>query len=252
MTTYNQSLGFGSGFIYMTPLGVAAPTPVRVGVLQDVSFDISWEEKELYGQNQWAVAIANGKAKGSIKAKNATIDSQAIGTIILNGAPVAGQEQIADVEGHSVPASSPYTVSSTNAAHWTKDLGVFYATTGQPLVRVASGPTVGQYSVASGVYTFAAADEGAAILLSYAWNDTTSGFKTSLNNQPMGASNYFSLDLFQNNPQVAGSQWGMRLYRCKSSKLSLATKQDDWMIPEFDASIQADAAGRVLDFNTPN
>lgn len=252
MTTYNQSLGFGSGFIYMTQLGVTTPTPIRVGVLQDVSFDISWEEKELYGQNQWAIAIANGKAKGSIKAKSATIDAKMIGTMILNGAPVAGQEQVADLEGHAVPASTPFTVTVTNSAHWTRDLGVFYATTGQPLQAVASGPTVGQYTVASGVYTFAAADEGAAVLMSYAWNDTTSGLKTSVTNQPMGASNYFSLDLFQNNPQVSGSQWGMRLYRCKSSKLSLATKQDDWIIPEFDASVQADAAGRVLDLNTPN
>ena len=52
--------------------------------------------------------------------------------------------------------------------------------------------------------------------------------------------------------EAPGTQWGMRLYRCKSSKIMLATKQDDWTIPEFDASIQANAAGQVLDINTPN
>ena len=90
------------------------------------------------------------------------------------------------------------------------------------------------------------------MLISYGWNDLTNGFKTSLTNQPMGTSSYFQLDLFQSNPEAPGTQWGMRLYRCKSSKLMLATKQDDWTIPEFDASIQANAAGQVLDINTPN
>lgn len=251
--TYNQSLGFGSGFIYMTPLSGSLLTPIRVGILQDISFDLSYEEKLLYGVDQWAVAIANGKAKGSIKAKEAQIDSRAMGIIMLGGGQAAGQEQIADLEAHSVPTpSGPYTVSVTNAAHFTEDLGVAYATTGQPFTQVASGPTVGQYSVASGVYTFAAADAGVAVLINYAWNDTTSGVKTTLTNQPMGTSSFFQLDLFQGNPNVPGTQWGMRLYRCKSSKLSLATKQDDWLIPEFDASVQANAAGKVLDFNTPN
>lgn len=250
--TYNASVGFGSGFIYMTPLSGSNLTPARVGLLQDVSFEISFEEKPLYGQNQWAYAIANGKAKGAIKAKNAIMDSRVIGTLILSGTPVAGQEQIVDLEAHAVPASSPYTVQATNSSHWTKDLGVFYATTGQPLTLVTSNPTQGQYAVSAGTYTFAAADTGAGLLISYAWNDTTTGFKTTLTNQPMGTSTYFQLDLCQGNPENPGSQWGMRLYRCKSSKLNLATKQDDWQIPEFDASVQANAAGAVLDWNTPN
>ena len=33
----------------------------------------------------------------------------------------------------------------------------------QPLLRVASGPTVGQYSEAAGVYTFAVADASAPV-----------------------------------------------------------------------------------------
>lgn len=251
--TYNQSIGFGSGFMYMTPLTGSLLTPIRVGLLQDVSLDISWEEKPLYGQNQWAAAIANGKAKGAIKAKNATIDSGAIATVILNGTPAAGQNLIQDLDPHTVPASTPFTVTVTppNTGTFGTDLGVFYATTGQPLELVASGPIVGQYSRSGAVYTFAAADEGVAVLISFGYAVTT-GSITTIVNQPMGTASYFQTDLFENNPEVPGSQWGVRLYRCKSSKLTLATKQDDWTIPEFDASIQANAAGKVLDFNTPN
>src|SRR5581483_1428457 len=90
--TYNASLGFGSGVIFMTP--AAGTTPLRVGILQDVSFDMSWDQKPLYGQNQWAVALARGKAKGSIKAKTAQIDSGVIGSIILGGTPTTGQKLI--------------------------------------------------------------------------------------------------------------------------------------------------------------
>jgi hypothetical protein len=249
--TWNVSLGFGSGVMFVTPSG---GSPLRVGVMQDVSFDISFDQKPLYGQNQWPIALARGKAKGSIKAKTAQIDSGVIGTLILGGTPVPNQNIMYDLEAHAVPANpGPYLVTVNNHLNPITDLGVFYATTGQQLTQVAAGAeAAGKYSYipATGTYTFAAADQGAAILVSYE-TAATSGFVTTLTNQLMGTVNYFQTDLYQNNPEVAGSQWGMRLYRCASEKLALATKQDDWIIPEFDATVQANAAGKVLDFNTP-
>lgn len=246
---YNESLGFGSGVMFMT--NAAGGTPVRVGVLQDVSFDISFEEKPLYGTSQWPVALARGKAKGAVKAKFARIDGATIGSLFFGATPAAGEEIIADLEAGVVPGAPAYTITVIHSSNWKEDKGVFYATTGQPLVKVNSGPTSGQYSVASGIYTFSAADASAAVLISYAWNDGTTGYKTTITNQPMGTVSYFQTDLYQINPEVSGSQWGMRLYRCASSKLALNSKNDDWMIPEFDASVQANAAGKVLDFNTP-
>lgn len=48
------------------------------------------------------------------------------------------------------------------------DSGVKYAVTQVPLVKVAAAPALGQYAVgAGGLYTFAAADVGAAVLVSY-------------------------------------------------------------------------------------
>jgi hypothetical protein len=46
------------------------------GVLQDVSVDISGDIKELYGQNQFAEAVARGKAKISCKAKFGRINGR--------------------------------------------------------------------------------------------------------------------------------------------------------------------------------
>jgi hypothetical protein len=250
--TYAVNLGFGSGFMYMTPAGVL--TPVRVGILQDISLDISFDEKPLYGQNQWAYALARGKAKGACKAKTAQIDSLMIGTVFFGGTPAAGQNQIVDLEAHTIPASTAYTVQVTHFTTFGADQGVFYSATMQPFTNAGTvAPSAGTYSLntSNGTYTFAAADASVAILTSYEWNDGSTGKKTPITNQPMGTATYFQVDLYEANPET-GAQWGARLYRCMSSKLNIATKQDDWTIPEFDFSIQADSANRVLDFNSPN
>lgn len=70
-------------------------------------------------------------------------------------------------EARTVPASTPFQLAAgAPLGAWASDVGVTYAT-GVALTKVASGPAVGQYSVAAGEYTFAAADEGAAVLISY-------------------------------------------------------------------------------------
>ncbi len=59
-----------------------------------------------------------------------------------------------------------FTVTATHSAVFVLDNGVTYAN-GTALVKVDTGPGLGQYSVASGVYTFAAADASAHVLVSY-------------------------------------------------------------------------------------
>lgn len=250
---YSIPIGFGTGFLFMTPqVAAGVANPVKVGILQDVSMDFSWDEKPLYGTAQFPVAVARGKAKLQCKAKEAQIDSLAIATVILGGTPVLGEDVIADLEAHTATSTH---VTVTQAATFTTNLSVFYQTTGQPLVQTTSGSeTTGQYSVSSGgVYQLAAGDSAAALFISYKYNAGTAagGYKTTIVNQPMGAFVPFQVDLFQNNPEtVPLSQWGVRLYKCMSSKFSIATKLDDWTIPEFDWSCYANAAGQVLDFNS--
>jgi hypothetical protein len=71
-------------------------------------------------------------------------------------------------EAASVPASpGPYSVTAAAPlGPWAGDSGVTYAN-GALLVAVAANPAAGEYAVANGVYTFAAADAGAAVLISY-------------------------------------------------------------------------------------
>jgi hypothetical protein len=70
-------------------------------------------------------------------------------------------------EAWNVPATGPYTVTPLAPyGPWATDQGVTYAN-GTALTLVAGTPAKGQYAQAAGVYTFAAADDGAAILVSY-------------------------------------------------------------------------------------
>jgi hypothetical protein len=68
-------------------------------------------------------------------------------------------------EARTVPAVAPFTIATARSC-----AGVVAVTLadGTVLVEVASSPAAGQFSVAGGTLTFAEADAGAAVLLSYA------------------------------------------------------------------------------------
>lgn len=70
-------------------------------------------------------------------------------------------------EAHDIPSASPYTVSTEQL--WASDNGAFFDVGLVALTPVSGVPAVGQYSVSDGVYTFAAADAGKSILLSYGY-----------------------------------------------------------------------------------
>ncbi len=70
-------------------------------------------------------------------------------------------------EAHSVPASSPYTVTVAKATTFSCDHQVAYAS-GAALTRVSASPAIGQYTVEAGVYTFNGADAAAALTFTYA------------------------------------------------------------------------------------
>jgi hypothetical protein len=70
-------------------------------------------------------------------------------------------------EPHTVPASAPYTVTVADAGTFSCAQSVSYAS-GTALTLVAASPAQGQYSVADGVYTFNAGDEGQSLTFVYA------------------------------------------------------------------------------------
>jgi hypothetical protein len=245
-----MQLAFGSGTIWGVRTDVANSTPVKFGVLQEGSVDISYSTKELFGQNSFPVAVARGTAKVQGKAKAAQLNGRMINDLFFAQTLSAGQKGVANDEAATIPAT-PFQVTVTNAATFTNpngDYGVRDATTGLALQKVSSAPATGQYSVneATGVYTFAAADTGKAVLISYTYGITGTGNKIVIANQIIGVAPTFRALL---NILFAGKPATFELNACVATKLAMATKLEDFMIPEFDFSAFVDAAGNLGTFS---
>ena len=144
---------FGSGVLIGTRTDIANATPVNFGLVQEVTIEEAASVKELYGQFQHPIAIARGTIKTTGKAKVARISGLAFANLFYGAAPTAGQIATAYAEVQTVPAASPYTATPANSATFADDLGLIYAATGLPLIKVASAPIAGQYTLAAGVYT---------------------------------------------------------------------------------------------------
>ena len=233
---------FGAGNMYGLVLSGGVYVPQKFGTLQDVSIDYSFESKMLYGQNQFPVAIARGKGKITGKAKFANLQGAVLNNIIFGQTAAAGQTLFALAEAGTVPATTPWHVTTANAATFVDDLGVTYAATGLPFTRVASGPTIGQYSEAAGIYTFATADASAGVLIDYTYTTAAVGSTITLSNQLLGVAPVFQVVLPY---KYNGKTYLTKFNNALSSKLSMATKLDDFMIPEFDMDFAADASGML-------
>jgi len=117
-----------------------------------------------------------------------------LGPAGANKVVIAGNEiprglATAILEKHSVPASTPFTITSTNASGFYSDIGVYYAPNNSANALGASDgirltsvnypctPSTGQYCVnlATGVYSFASGDASAQVVLQYRWTSNSGG-----------------------------------------------------------------------------
>lgn len=244
-------INFGVGKLIAVPThladgtAIAVPTPVILGTMQDVSVDMTVETKTLYGSLRYPIAAGQGKGKIEVKGKNADINGGVLGSLFFGKAAAAVIKGAALDLPYSIPGASTYTVTvvAPNSGTFVSDLGVIDATTGVQLVRVASAPTVGQYSVSAlGVYTFAAGDASKAVKISFEYSAASGGQLWTISNQVMGYTPAFTL-LLQS--AYMGKTLVLKLNRCVSGKLALPMKADDYTISDFDAEAFADGAGEM-------
>jgi hypothetical protein len=243
---------FNTGSVICVPtrdnLGnaIATPTPVKLMTLQDIAVEISADIKTLHGEKKFAVAAAQGKGKIEVKGKYATINPAAVG-LFMGTTAQTGLKAVVLNQAATIPAGAPYTRDvggSLGGGTFLTDLGVYSATTGVQFTRVASGPTAGQYSlnVGTGVYTFAAADANAAIVISFEYSANTGGKFFNIANEQMGYTPKFQLVL-QN--RYDGETLVFKLNNCTSSSFSLPMKNEDFAASDFNATAMEDAAGNV-------
>lgn len=253
-----QPYVFGSGLLWIVQLTdvngntIANPTPQRLGVLQEMQVKMDAPVKNLYGQYYLPVASGRGEVKPTVTAKFASVNMGLLNSLFFGepSSPAKGganQVVIVNDEAGTIPGT-PFQVTVANAAHFTQDLGVRYTTganAGQYLTAVASSPATGQYSVASGVYTFAAADTTLGVSIDYAYADTASSeFSILIANHLLGSAPQFKAfgkATFAGTSEKVAFQFN----QCISDTWGLPTKLDDFMIMDASFSMYADASNNL-------
>jgi hypothetical protein len=239
---------FGPGILWLTRTDIPFATPVNIGYINEFSTDFSFETKQLYGQNQFALLAARGTAKTTGKMKAATLSGQALNAVLLGGTWSTTSQYDLFSLSTTVPASGPYsiTLAISRSGTMNKDLGVTYAATGQPLTNVVSGPTAGQYSVdiSGHTYTFASADTGLGVNISciYTYSTGVTGQNQTITNTPIGTTPTFQIDYVS---QLYGATYFLRLFQCIGSKWGMNHKLTDFAMPEYDFEFFANAAQQI-------
>jgi hypothetical protein len=242
MSNFAEPIMFGTGrMLARQNLSSGVASPLEFGALQDVSVEFKTDIKKLYGRFSYAIATADGKAEIMVKAKSGSIKADLFNRVYFGATSTATQKKYADGEAGLIPSSSTYTVTVANASTFVEDWGVTNAVTGLQMTQVASGPAAGQYSVAAGVYTFAAANAGVAVVITYSYS-TTAGFKIPITQTSMGAARpVFSLLLANS---FDGRQSTFKLNVCRAGKFNLPFK-DDFAVTELEIEASADATGQI-------
>lgn len=246
----SQSIIYGNGSVILTPTlngdgtAIAVPTPVRMRDIQNISgLDFKYDTKDAHGDGQFPLYGAKGK--GSFGFSFETL-SQTINQInVAHGQTVTTGREVLyeDTTGSAIPGT-PYAITPTppNSGVWVSDQGVYDALTGDPLVRVASAPITGQYSVSAGVYTFAAADTTKTVYIDYLYSIST-GKKLTLNSQKMGFTPFYSA-LLTVKYQDDGLLFNFKRIMVKS--MSTGTKKDDFEMIKYECAVYADPITKAV------
>lgn len=242
---------FGIGALVGRRTDVTGTPPQFFGTITDVNIDFDRKIEFLTGQFNLPVAAGGAELKVSGKAKSARFQANTLvnmfaGTNVVS--TVAGQMlTMANSENHTVPASSPYTVTATNSTGWQTDLGVFYSAGGVQLTPQTTGPSMGQYEASGGVYTFSSSDAGAGVNIYYEYTTSVSGAsQVSLTNALMGPVPTFALYLHE-----SFSYFGVPknidvvFNACVSPKLSWPFANTKFSMQEFDFQAIADSSGNL-------
>lgn len=245
-------LQFGAGDVFARAITdiygnrLNVPTPVRIMGLQEFGLDIQTELKEFHGQGRFPIATAQGKAKISGKIKGALINGLALNTMVFGQTMATGTMKAiyADESGFKIPSATAFTITPTvpNSGRFVDDLGVLSAD-GNAMVKVAGSPNAGQYACSSsGVYTFAEADKGKTVFISFAYAYAAKDAKQiPLTNVSMGENATFQLFYVG---KYNGKRAMVELASVTSGKLGMfSTKNDDFSVPELDFSASADETG---------
>lgn len=235
---------FGSGALLIKDPTTKAT--MRVGTLQEVSFDFKASNKSLEGENLFAEAIGRGGMSISGKAKTGRFNGELLNRLFFAQptANVTAEAKLLALD-EPITVDADGTVSCANAANFLEDAGASLAD-GTSLTRVLTGtPTASQYRVdeVTGAYTFAASLTGQQVRVSYLYKTAAAGAgNLKLSNQLAGEAPTFR-GIFVNKFQ--GKTMTLILNALVSESLGMAFKNGDFAMPDFSFAAQVDDLGEL-------
>lgn len=256
---------FGPGILIVTRTDITPVIPVNVGFAQELTLDFAGTTKQLYGQKQYPLVAARATIKATGKWKAAVVSGIAWNNAFYGQGAASSAAFSTSMFNWNV--DSTYTSSTTvgtvqvgSSLTFEADLGVRYATSALPLQRTTTGnETTGRYSVAStqpGLYTFGGGDgnttASAPVNFKITYTNTTAtGQNLIVTNQTIGTSPTFQLDYYTSLNQPTAKPFAVRVYQCLASKHAMPFKLEDFMMPEFDFDIFANASDQVVNYVFP-
>src|SRR6266700_3059451 len=254
---------FGPGILILTRTDLTPSTPINVGFVNEFSIDAAATTKQLYGQKQYPLVAARGTIKVTGKAKAAVISGLAWNTAFYGQSSFSstGAGIFWNVDSTFSLSTAATTLSVGSSLTFDADLGVKYASganAGLPFQRVSSGSeSSGKYSVTTStavglnVVNFSAADTtslaaGTTIPIKITYTSLTgAGQSLVVTNALIGTTPTFQIDYWTNLNQPASKPFVVRSFQAIGSKHTLAFKLEDFMMPEIDFDIFANAADQV-------
>jgi hypothetical protein len=236
-TPVNGKKIFGQGRAFAIN-NISNPTPIRFGLLQDQSLSVKRDVKEVFGEKAFAADVRGGTMSVTGKITYATLQQRLWNELMFETTPTGTSQSLeVDNESGTVPGTSTYTITVTNASGGITDLGVVASATGKRYARVAAASEVAgaSYSLvdSTGVYTFAAGDANKVMKISYLYTGigpaTASGLVT-INNQNQGENSNFKA--------VMCLLWNLEqdvivLNNCVGQDATLDSKGSDFGKPTF-------------------
>lgn len=174
--------------------------------------DETWESGEVNSD----LTVPTG-TKWELEVTMKDAHSAEMWSMFLGTSVTTGQVLIARDEAQTVPAT-PFAVTLNNADNIALTERVRDAVTGYAYTRVAAGPAVGEYTIASEVLTFNATDEAQTLLITYMRTNATAGQKLTVGTTDLPSMVAFKgyLDTYDMDTGAMATQMqGVHLLRCK-------------------------------------
>ena len=236
---------FGAGSLWGIP-GVTNPTPARFGAVQQLGVDFNANIVNLFGSYQFPLATARGTVKIDGSGKFAQLNGRMLNDIFFSNSTLAtGKKVVVDREAIVAIPATPFQITVTHAGATCVDLGVNNAADGTPFVRVDVGgtPAAGQYTHASGVYTFASADNVSTISVQISYSYTTTGGETlTMSNALMGVAPAFTAVM---SLAYDAKYTVLTLNKAIAAKLTIQSALEDFIKPDFSFGAFSDSSNVI-------